>query len=416
MTRPRRYVLRQVIFLLVIAGIAWMLQDLLLRAYASSPMLIGVILAALVLGIIFILWRTWALEPEVAWIDRFRDPRLRQIAVGAPPRLLAPMAVMLGERRESLSLSPMAMRTLLDGISLRLEESREISRYAIGLLIFLGLLGTFWGLLQTIAAVSDAISSLQVTSGDAAQMFAKLKANIEGPLKGMSTAFGASLVGLSGSLVLGFLDLQLGQAQNRFFNDLEDWLSGVTRIGSGALSFESEQAVPAYVEALLERTAESLDDLQRNVQRSEERRSTDMSTSTQLVERLNLMTDALHQQHAALSRMAESDGELRNAILLLANRATQSAQSGAGDEAARGHLRNLEAYLARLLEETVRGRTALADELRGEFKMLARTLAARPGAIGTPAAPPSAAQQRPALTAPVGPATVPGRGRPERQG
>src|SRR4029078_917846 len=139
MTRPRRYVLRQVIFLLVIAGIAWMLQDLLLRAYASSPMLIGVILAALALGIVFILWRTWALEPEVAWIDRFRDPRLRQIAVGAPPRLLAPMAVMLGERRESLSLSPMAMRTLLDGISLRLEESREISRYAIGLLIFLGL-------------------------------------------------------------------------------------------------------------------------------------------------------------------------------------------------------------------------------------------------------------------------------------
>src|SRR5262249_54963124 len=157
----------------------------------------------------------------------------------------------------------------------------------------------------------------QVTSGDASQMFAKLKANIEGPLKGMSTAFGASLVGLSGSLVLGFLDLQLGQAQNRFFNDLEDWLSGVTRIGGGALSFESEQPVPAYVEALLERTAESLDDLQRNVQRSEERRSADMSTSTQLVERLNVMTDALRQQQAVLARMGETDGELRNAILLL---------------------------------------------------------------------------------------------------
>jgi len=187
MTRPRRYLFRQIFFLVVVAGLAWMLRELLLRAYHSAPLLIAVIVATMVLGILFILWRTWALEYEVTWIERFRDQRRHRLPLGTP-RLLAPMAAMLGERRDQLSLPPAATRALLDGISLRLDESREISRYATGLLIFLGLLGTFWGLLLTIAAVSDAISSLQIVSGDGAQIFAKLRENLEGPLRGMSTA------------------------------------------------------------------------------------------------------------------------------------------------------------------------------------------------------------------------------------
>jgi hypothetical protein len=412
MTRPRRYLFRQILFLIAVGGLVYMLHELLLRAFHSAPLLIGVIIGCMLLGIIFILWRTWSLEAEVSWLESFRDSRRAHIPLRSP-HLLAPMAAMLGERRNELSLSPVATRALLDGISLRLDESREISRYAIGLLIFLGLLGTFWGLLQTIAAVSDAISSLQVVSGDSAQMFARLKENIAGPLRGMSTAFGASLVGLAGSLVLGFIDLQLGQAQNRFFNDLDEWLSGVTRISGGSLQFEGEQPVPAYVEALLERTAESIDDLQRSVVRSEERRGSDAAVSSHLADQLGMLAESLHQQQNLLLRMAEADGELRNAINLLASRAGQQA-GGHGDEASRAHLRNVEAYLARLLEETVRGRTALADELRGEFKLLARSMAARPTmATHQPPGPQAAAGggARPTLTAPIGPAVPPGRQR-----
>jgi hypothetical protein len=189
---------------------------------------------------------------------------------------MAPMAAMMGDRQDNFRLSPTATRAMLDGIASRLDERRELSRYMIGLLIFLGLLGTFWGLLETIGAVADAIVGMQVTGGDAVQIFTKLKAGIEGPLKGMSTAFGASLFGLSGSLVLGFLELQASQAQGRFHTELEEWLAGATRLSSGIFQTEGEQGgVSAYVEALLERTADGLDDLTRSAaaRRAASRRS-----------------------------------------------------------------------------------------------------------------------------------------------
>ena len=236
---------------------------------------------------------------------------------------------------------------MLDGIATRLDERRELTRYLIGLLIFLGLLGTFWGLLETIGAVADAINSLQVTAGDPIQMFAKLKGSIEGPLKGMSTAFGASLFGLSGSLVLGFLELQASQAQGRFHIELEEWLAGATRISTGP-QVEGEQGVSVYVEALLERTADGLDELTRTLRRAEEGREATVSSSAMLVERL-------------AERSPDSDRE----TLVT-------------------HQRAIEAHLARLVEENVRSRTALADELRGEFRLLARTIASTRGA-GQPA-------------------------------
>ncbi|MEL0144704.1 MAG: flagellar motor protein MotA, partial [Alphaproteobacteria bacterium] len=172
-----------------------------------------------------------------------------------------------GERKDSLSLSTLSMRSLLDGIASRLDESRDLSRYTIGLLIFLGLLGTFWGLLQTVSSVANVIAGLQVGGGDAVTIFNDLKTGLEAPLSGMGTAFSSSLFGLAGSLLLGFLELQAGAAQNRFYNDLEDWLSTATRVsGGGALSVgEGDQSVPAYIQALLETTADSLDNLQRTV-------------------------------------------------------------------------------------------------------------------------------------------------------
>ena len=203
-----------------------MLHEDLFRIFEHTPNLDGVIFGVLVLGIFFV-FRQVIIAVAGSELDAPLPHREVDFAGAAADsiNLLAPLAAMLGEGSDRIRLSPTATRAVLDGIATRLDERRELARYMIGLLIFLGLLGTFWGLLQTIGSVADAINGLQVSAGDAAQMFAKLKASIEGPLKGMSTAFGASLFGLSGSLVLGFLELQASQAQGRFHIELEEWLA-----------------------------------------------------------------------------------------------------------------------------------------------------------------------------------------------
>ncbi|HYN38028.1 MAG TPA: flagellar motor protein MotA, partial [Rhodospirillales bacterium] len=234
MTRPHRYLLRMLVFLAIVGGACALLYPGLQQAFLVNPPLNGLILGVFILGVLYGLRQVLRLAPEVAWIEHFRADRPPEPRIRAP-RLLAPMAAMLGERRGRLSLSAPAMRSLLDGIASRLDEARDLSRYLIGLLIFLGLLGTFWGLSQTVGSVGEVIRGLTVGGGDIAQMFETLKAGLAAPLAGMGTAFSSSLFGLAGSLVLGFLDLQVGQAQNRFFNDLEEWLSGSTRLSSGAL-------------------------------------------------------------------------------------------------------------------------------------------------------------------------------------
>jgi hypothetical protein len=366
MSNPLPYLVRMLLFLAAVAGLAYVLRTDLLRVFLNTPILNGVIMGVLLIGIFFVMRQVISLWPEVGWLRRFQHRE-----EGAPPlethsiNLLAPLAAMLGQRQDHFRLSPTASRALLDGIATRLDERRELSRYLIGLLIFLGLLGTFWGLLETIGAVADAITKLQVSGGDAIQMFARLKGSIEGPLKGMSTAFGASLFGLSGSLVLGFLELQASQAQGRFHIELEEWLAGATHISGGA-QFEGEQGVSAYVEALLERTADGLDDLTRSLRRAEEGRGATASASAQLVERLGSLAESMRAQQNMLARMTENAIDLRGAVAQLAER-----RSDDGDrEVLATHQRTLETYLARLLEENVRSRAALVEELRGVIARL----------------------------------------------
>jgi len=372
MSNPLPYLIRMLLFLAAVAGLAYLLHHDLLRVFMNTPILNGVIVGVLVIGIFFVMRQVISLWPEVRWLRRFQHRE-----EGAPLietdsiNLLAPMAAMLGERQDRLRLSPTATRALLDGIATRLDERRELTRYLIGLLIFLGLLGTFWGLLETIGAVADAINGLQVTGGDAVQMFAKLKASIDGPLKGMATAFGASLFGLSGSLVLGFLELQASQAQGRFHIELEEWLAGATRLSS---SPQGDQGVSAYVEALLERTADGLDELTRALRRSEENREAAAGANAMLVERLSALAEAMRTQQTLLARLAENSVELRSTVTRLSERSPDSER-----DALLAHQRNIEASLARLVEESVRSRTTLADELRGEFRLLARTIASSRG-------------------------------------
>ena len=229
--KPRVYLLRMVVFILLVAIVAAVLFPQIRNAFMANPGLNGLILFTLFLGILYTFRMVIRLFPEVNWINHFRiaDPSLE---IPWSPRLLAPMAALLGARRGAV-LTPMSLRSLLDSLSARLDEARDISRYLIGLLVFLGLLGTFWGLLQTIQSVGEVIRNLDVATGQTATIFEELKAGLEAPLAGMGTSFSSSLFGLAGSLILGFLDLQAAQAQNRFYNEVEEWLATITDIEAG---------------------------------------------------------------------------------------------------------------------------------------------------------------------------------------
>jgi hypothetical protein len=373
LTRPQRFLNRMILFLIAVIAVCAIIAPALINAFMGNPALNGIIMGAMLVGIVYIFRQVATLTPEVAWIERFRK-RDAAAQPSPPPRLLAPMATMLGERRGGrVSLSALAMRSLLDGIATRLDEARELSRYFIGLLVFLGLLGTFYGLLQTLHSVGGVINNLSVGGGDVARAFNDLKNGLNAPIAGMGTAFSASLFGLAGSLVLGFLDLQAGQAQNRFYNDLEEWLSSYTRLSSGGpLSDSGDASVPAYIQALLEQTADSLENLQRIIGRGEESRISANSSIVDLTDKLATLGDQMKAEQGLMMRLAESQMELKPVLSRLAD----SVGSRGGDEAQRGHLRNIETYLARLGEELSQGRVQTVQEVRSEIRLLARTIAA----------------------------------------
>jgi hypothetical protein len=382
MNRPYRYIGRMVLFLAIVIAAGALLYPQLEDAFSANALLNGMILGVLVLGIVYIFRQVLMLKPEIDWLDRLRRESTgglvfpTELSGARPPRLLGPMARMMSERKGGgrLSLSTMSMRTLLDGIHMRIEESHDISRYLIGLLIFLGLLGTFWGLLETVTAVGDTIASLSGVGGDAVSLFEDLKRGLETPLSGMGTAFSSSLFGLAGSLVLGFLELQAGQAHNRFMNDLEEWLSGVTRLSGGGSIGDGDQSVPAYIQALLEQTADSLDSLQRTVARGEEDRVTVSQSMVKLTERLGTLTDQMRTEQGVLLRLAETQSQLKPLLMRLGE--IDFGGGGGMDDATRGHIRNLDFHLERLVTEVSSGRDHMVQEIRSEIRLLARTIAA----------------------------------------
>jgi hypothetical protein len=372
MTRPGRYLIWMCAGVLAALGLGITMYGRLSQAFFYNPGLNGGILVVLLIGICFTFWQVIRLHREIDWLEKFRSGQHENVEPG--PRLLAPMAAMIGERRGRFSLSALSLRSLLDGLQSRLMESHELSRYFIGLLVFLGLLGTFWGLLGTISAVASAISGVSLGTGDAGAMFDELKNNLQGPLTGMGTAFSSSLFGLAGSLLVGFLELQAGQAQNRFFNEVEDWLSAQTRLGTGGPVTDGEQSVPVYIQALLEQTAESLDSLQRTMHHGEEGRVLGNQRLQTLVERLTLLTDQMRAEQQLMVKMAESQNALQG---MLQRMNDQLASGSLGiDEASRQHLRNLDVQLARLADDSASGRQFAVQELKSEIKLLTRTIAA----------------------------------------
>jgi hypothetical protein len=374
MTNPQRFLNRVLVFLGLALLLTGLLYQVIWRAFLHNPALNGLIMSALLFGIGYNIRRIVRLKPEIRWIDLFRTNQ-PDVSLQDPPRLLAPVATLLArDRRGRASLSATSFRYFLDSISSRLDESRDIARYFTGLLIFLGLLGTFWGLLATMSSIGEVIAGLRLVSNDLEALFNDMKAGLAAPLTGMGTAFSASLFGLAGSLVLGFLDLQATQAQNSFYNDLEEWLSSLARLGAveGPVLGELPAAapLPAYLQAMMQQTSENLERLERVVVRSEEGRSRLDGTMAGLNERLAVLGDHLSHERELLRRLVDAHETL----------AEHFARPGGPampllDEATRTHIRNTDLQLGRLVEELGRSRDEMTRELRSEIKLVARTIA-----------------------------------------
>ena len=341
-TGPGRYVLRMILSIAAVGAVIFAFFEPLERAFSANPAINGLILAVLIFGVLYSFRQALVVGPSADWLKRYSGGR----ETGEPPTLVAPMASMLGETREGARLSAVSMRSVLDSLAARMAEAGEITRYFTRLLIFLGLLGTFWGLLQTISAIGDTVGALDASTGGAFDP-AALIAAIREPLGGMDTAFSSSLFGLAGSLILGFLDLNASQAQNRFYNEVEEWLSSISRVSAasaGGGAEVGEGGASPYLTALMEQTADGLDALKASLDRADETRARNI--------------EALSQLSAAIER--------------LDTRLAGAAPSGGGQlDAGR-----LEALLERLIDDSATGRKETVRELRQEIQRLTKTIVA----------------------------------------
>ena len=340
-TNPRRYLVRMFVFLLAVGIIATLLAAPLIAAFMGNPALNGVILGAFGIGILYVIRQTLRLMPERNWLLAVKttgklDPPERR------PVLLATVYAMLADSRHDAQLSALSLRSVLDGVAARLDEGREISRYMIGLLVFLGLLGTFWGLLQTIGAVGNVVGSIDTNSNNFEAMMGQLRVGLDAPLSGMATAFSSSLFGLAGSLILGFLDLQLGQAMGRFFNELEDWLSAFARFNDSNPSSAIGQS--ALASGMSEEAARAVLSLSQSISDGEDNR-------TRLLDQVSQLSNIMAQLNEAM----------------------------ADDRRIRDHLAQLNANILQLSDDLRADRSRQNDIMASELRGLSSSIAALVG-------------------------------------
>ncbi len=348
MTDPRSFLIRMVSVLGIFMVICGFLYEQVYTSFMGNPILNGTIIATALLGVVYIFRQVLLLVPEVKWLSDVQRTRTLS-KKKTKPVLLATVNVMLADQTNERQLSALSLRSVLDGVAARLDEGREISRYMIGLLIFLGLLGTFWGLLQTIGAVGNVVDSLSNSNPNLDKMMEQLRSGLDAPLSGMATAFSSSLFGLTGSLILGFLDLQLGQAMGRFFNEVEDWLSSFARYNDIHGS-ENQPVLESSLmsEGLNEEGARALLQLARAIERSEKSRE---ATEAQL-EKLNMNLGLISEQ-------ITDDKRIRDQLILLNSKletlgsqivnASKEQQDAIGTE-----LRSLAGSIDRLISKKVK--------------------------------------------------------------
>ncbi|MBE3111504.1 MAG: flagellar motor protein MotA [Acidobacteria bacterium] len=330
LTRPQVFLWRMALFLVLAVLLAIILDgqtQQIRNSFLTNPGLNGLIIGVLLVGVVYAFRQVLRLYPEIHWVNSFRisDPGL---TIDKPPVLLAPMATMLRDRTGHLSLATGAMRSLLDSVASRLDEARETTRYLVGLLVFLGLLGTFWGLLQTVSSVGNTIGALDTNAGENVMLFDQLKEGLAGPLKGMGIAFSSSMFGLAGSLILGFLDLQAGHAQSRFYNELEDWLSTITELqpeGTAAAG------VPPQLRFALLDMQRSLSDLSEKV---ETRVLNDNSGSAvkDLAQGVEKLIRQMRAEQKVVREWADEQAQQQHELALVLRQITEKAKLPAREE------------------------------------------------------------------------------------
>lgn len=374
MSYIHRYFIRMLTFLTLMGGIIIMLHQPLLAAFKNNIPLNTAILMTLSLGIGLVFYRLYGLRQEQLWFEGYERGEERYPGIPAP-KILLPLSLSLGESQQKNQLSTIALRSILSSVEARLDETRDVSRYMIGLLIFLGLLGTFWGLSQTIGAIAGVITGLDVDASNVKDSFHGLKQGLQAPLMGMGTAFSTSMFGLAGSLVLGFLDLQVGKAAGSFYHNLEDHLTTVTKLTGDITAHAPTHSGPAYLQGLLEQTVECMGQLQSIMNRNEDNRSNVLQSLHVVGEKMSMLTEQMVSQQVLLKKMAQGHVDLQKQLENLTTLTSTPAFQGK-DDGIKQYLRNLDATTLRLLEELIEGRARGIQELRGEIRLVARTISA----------------------------------------
>jgi hypothetical protein len=370
MSYIHRYFLRMGIFLSLVLATAGVLFVPLSRIFLHNFALNIVILSCVALGIFLSFFKLYRLQQEQNWLDSFEQGKER-FPNSPKAKILAPLSILLSDPSFNGTLSPITARSVLSSVENRLDETRDLSRYLVGLLIFLGLLGTFWGLSETIGAITGVINGIDMGSGDVKNAFSHLKEGLQSPLSGMGMAFSSSMFGLASSLIIGFLDLQNTKASSEFFHNLEDRLAINTKI-SGSSEAAATGSGPAYSMGLLEQTIESMANLQTQMRRSEDNRLSVIKSMQTLNEKLALMADQITAHQTVIKKIAQNQVDLQENIIQM----SKNPASGAHDEAIKHLLRNLDATSTKMLEELVEGRNRSTQELRTEIRVIARTLSA----------------------------------------
>lgn len=374
MSYIHRYFIRMLTFLTLMSGVIIMLHQPLLTAFKNNIPLNTAILMTLSLGIGLVFYRLYGLRQEQLWFEGYERGEERYPGIPAP-KILLPLSLSLGESQQKNQLSTIALRSILSSVEARLDETRDVSRYMIGLLIFLGLLGTFWGLSQTIGAIAGVITGLDVDASNVKDSFHGLKQGLQAPLMGMGTAFSTSMFGLAGSLVLGFLDLQVGKAAGSFYHNLEDHLTTTVKSTGDISAHAPTHSGPAYLQGLLEQTVECMAQLQNIMNRNEDNRSNVLQSLHVVGEKMSMLTEQMVSQQVLLKKMAQGHVDLQKQLENLTTLTSTPAFQGK-DDGIKQYLRNLDATTLRLLEELIEGRARGIQELRGEIRLVARTISA----------------------------------------
>ena len=359
-SQPIRAITTMLVVCVLVAIGGWAIHAIVFDIIRTNPLLNGLIAFVFLFGIATCFWQVWILAQSVSWIERF----VRQTpgaASAAPPRLLAPLASLLKSRGAGrMTLSSSSAKSILDSVAQRVDEARDITRYLINLLVFLGLLGTFWGLATTVPAVVDTIRNLAPQDGDTGMdVFGKLMSGLESQLGGMGTAFSSSLMGLAGSLVVGLLELFAGHGQNRFYRELEEWLSSITRIG---LSGDSEGGDQSAVVQVLDHMAGQMESLQMLYTQADVAKSVMEDRMADLAAAVNKLAARLETgpDSATFTRLAEGQERMIKAL---------EGEAGADPES-RMRLRSIDVQLLRILEELSAGRQETVADLRADLAAL----------------------------------------------